>query len=154
MKELIYSLSNDSCPRKLELLGDDRTLVVPKKAFRLDIDQAFRNVLEFLQTEACNKQILCHNDVLEKERYFMDQFWENLAVAHGSKRVVRRGEIDPNSKIRQSGHSILWLQHNEYNHLDYDVELSVNAYDGKSGFSCNLNVFHSHKYIINIIIPF
>jgi len=130
LKENIYSLSNDSCPRKLELLGDDRTLVIPRKAFRLDIDHTFRNILEFLHTEACSKQILCHNKMLEKERYFMDKFWENLAVAHGSKRVVRRGEIDPNSKIRQSGHSILWLHHKEHNHPDHDVEVSVNTYDG------------------------
>eukprot|EP00536_Pseudo-nitzschia_multiseries_P007117 jgi/Psemu1/324610/estExt_fgenesh1_pg.C_1630001 len=37
-----------------------------------------------------------------------DDFWRRLALAHNSPRVVRRGGIDPNSKIRESGHRILW----------------------------------------------
>jgi hypothetical protein len=41
---------------------------------------------------------------------FINGLWENLAEAYESTRIVRRGEIDPESKIRHSGHSILWMK--------------------------------------------
>ena len=38
-----------------------------------------------------------------------DDFWRRLALAHNSHRIVRRGGVDPNSKIRESGHRLVWF---------------------------------------------
>jgi tRNA G37 N-methylase Trm5/tRNA(Phe) wybutosine-synthesizing methylase Tyw3 len=46
--------------------------------------------------------------VLVDEAYNKDAFWKKLAEAHRAKRVARRGEIDPESPIRHSGHVLLW----------------------------------------------
>jgi hypothetical protein len=35
-------------------------------------------------------------------------FWRRLAQSDNSRRIVRMGGIDPNSKIRESGHRLVW----------------------------------------------
>jgi hypothetical protein len=79
-------LNTQTCPKKLELLGDDRTLIIPRKGF-LTTDESFR-------------LLVADQDVKE--------LWENLAQVFGSPRVARRGDIDPSSPIRESGHELLW----------------------------------------------
>jgi tRNA G37 N-methylase Trm5 len=69
-------------PRKLEFIGDDKTLVIPSHAF---------------DSKNATIVVTCH-----------DLLWKSLAHVHNSPRVVRRGKIDPNSSIRESGHTILW----------------------------------------------
>jgi hypothetical protein len=41
--------------------------------------------------------------------FLQDFLWPNLASVFNSHRVVRRGEIDPDSRIRVSEYKILWL---------------------------------------------
>lgn len=86
VKETILKLDPLICPRKLELFGDDQTLIIPRKAFSLK-DDAFRS--------------LAGDDDI-------NELWKHLAVVYDSPRVARRGDIDPNSPIRESGHELLW----------------------------------------------
>lgn len=97
--ELLVARIQKICPNRLEVFGDDRTLVIPFKSLNLQWDEHFKDLL---------MDVFSDNDGdIEK---FMIALWEHLAQAHGSERIVRRGEIDPKSKIRQSGHSIIWIK--------------------------------------------
>lgn len=88
----IKHLNVSVCPKKLEVIGDDRTVVIPRKAFRQeDLDEQFASLLA-----------LVSND------FDWSNFWNHFASSMGSPRVVRRGDIDPDSSIRESGHRLLW----------------------------------------------
>jgi Met-10+ like-protein len=86
----VRTLNLDCCPAKLEVLGVDRTVVIPLKAFRME--DLSRVLGEFWTNE-----------------HVYPVLWRALAEANGSSRVVRRGEIDPNSPIRQSQYQLLWF---------------------------------------------
>jgi len=90
----IKNLSISLCPKKLEVIGDDRTLVIPRKAFQKD-DADFATLLSLA---------FGNNKVLTD----WSNFWKYFAGYMGSSRVVRRGDIDPDSSIRESGHRLLW----------------------------------------------
>jgi len=93
--QAVTSLSVVACPRKLERFGDDQCLVIPRTALRLDDDE-FRSFLEkFLPQDASFEECL-------------KSLWSRLAGLYSSPRVARRGDIDPESKIRQSGHRLLY----------------------------------------------
>lgn len=93
--QAVTSLSVVACPRKLERFGDDHCLVIPRTALRLDDDE-FRSFVErFLPEEASIEECL-------------KSLWSILAGLYSSPRVARRGDIDPESKIRQSGHRLLY----------------------------------------------
>lgn len=77
------------CPKKLEVIGDDRTLVIPRRAFREDV----------------LRSLVVGND---EEFSNWESFWKHFATFMESPRVVRRGDIDPDSHIRESGHRLLW----------------------------------------------
>jgi Met-10+ like-protein len=87
IKEKVLQLNANVCPKKLELFGDDRTLIIPRKAFSLD-DDTFRSM------------VVGHAN--------LNDLWRHLAQVYDSPRVAKRGDIDPNSPIRESGHEILW----------------------------------------------
>ena len=87
----IKTLSVSTCPKKLEVIGDDRTLVIPQKAFR-DDDELF-------SSRAVGS---------EQKPIDWTCFWKHFASSMNSPRVVRRGDIDPDSGIRESGHRLLW----------------------------------------------
>ena len=82
----IQQLNTQTCPKKLELLGDDRTLIITRKGFCIE-DASFRSL------------------VGDQD---LTLLWKNLAEIFGSPRVARRGDIDPDSPIRESGHELLW----------------------------------------------
>lgn len=84
----VRTLGLESCPAKLEVLGDDRTVVIPLKALRMD-----------------DLKVL--GEFWTKEQAY-PYLWKALAEANGSSRVVRRGEIDPNSPTRHSQYQLLW----------------------------------------------
>lgn len=46
----------------------------------------------------------------EKNNCFLMRLWEALASLHQCHRVVRKGRVDPNSGVRESGYKILWPQ--------------------------------------------
>lgn len=92
--ELISQLPVQLCPRTVELLGDDSTVVLNRGAFDPQNHQ-------FEQ--------LVKSEELESSSSFFEQLWENLAQLYQSKRVVRKGPIDPNSPIRESGYRLLWV---------------------------------------------
>uniref|UniRef100_A0A7S4NHC8 TRM5/TYW2-like methyltransferase domain-containing protein n=1 Tax=Odontella aurita TaxID=265563 RepID=A0A7S4NHC8_9STRA len=92
------------CPNKIERMGDDHTLVIPRKALTFD-DEAFLGLFERAVTEDVDSHVSL-SDALKL-------LWLKLASMHGSSRVVRRGDIDPESKVRESGHRILWPEISE-----------------------------------------
>ena len=93
LRERIQQLSNDTCPKKLELFGDDRTIVIPRKAMQRTIDPMLGQLLDDYEADGS---------------IIGPRLWQNLATILQSQRVVRRGEIDPESGARQSQFSILW----------------------------------------------
>jgi hypothetical protein len=117
--KLIQGLPDRTIPQRLELMGDvgdDRTLVIPNRALNMATDEVFQGFMEKIfrgQKQPENNTDDC-----------MTTFWRTLAEMYHARRVVRRGEICPDSKVRQSGHSILWMdpefertlisQHGEY----------------------------------------
>lgn len=115
VKELVAKLSNITTPPKLELMGDDRTLVITFRGLNLATDESFQHLM---------KDIIKDDDTGATVEEFMTSLWKKLAASHRSHRVVRRGEIDPNSKVRESGHSILWI--------DPPVEAGLTADYGKN----------------------
>jgi len=88
----IQSLSIKTCPKKIELLGDDTNLVVAQKALSLEQDD-YRVFLEHMKVDP---------------KSFQERLWLTLAKMTNSKRVIRRSEVDPDSGIRKSGYVILW----------------------------------------------
>ena len=89
----IKGLSLMTCPKKLEVIGDDQTLVIPRRSFRKEHDQDFVSLCSLaLGNEFCD----------------WGKFWKCFATFLSSPRVVRRGDIDPDSSIRESGHRLLW----------------------------------------------
>jgi hypothetical protein len=58
-----------------------------------------------------------------------NDFWYRLALAHNSSRIVRRGGVDPNSKIRETGHRIMWSSSSSssYNHNNGNHNLLNNS---------------------------
>ena len=93
----IREMDSSICPKKLECLGDDKTLVLQRKAFSLD-EPLFRVFLE---------SIGCGHDK-DSQQEFVSNLWTSLAWTHKSPRVVRRGEIAPSSGIRESNYRLLW----------------------------------------------
>lgn len=92
MEESIISklqcFGEDCCPNKLEVLGLDRTIVIPLNALRPgDLGEI--------------------HDCWKHESSY-DRLWKSLAKQMDSHRVIRRGEIDPESPIRQSQYQLLW----------------------------------------------
>jgi len=98
----ILSLPREVCPSKLEVLGDDRTVVIPPQAFDLQND-AFAALLATHYFDGGD------GDGIDYETTFLPSLWANLASLYQSHRVVRRGGVDRNSRIRHSGYSILWV---------------------------------------------
>jgi hypothetical protein len=67
-----------------------------------------------------DKENIIDTDIEEKKvdsSIVYDDFWYRLALAHNSSRIVRRGGVDPNSKIRETGHRVMWSS-SSYNHID------------------------------------
>ena len=94
--ERIRALDLSVCPKKLEYLGDDRTLILQRKVFSLE-EAAF---ISFLESVGC--------DAPESQKAFVSTLWQELASTHKSPRVARRGEIAPSSGIRESNYRLLW----------------------------------------------
>lgn len=119
----VLKLDSTVCPasrrrQSLEIFGDDRTAVVPPGAFE---GKEFISILRDVHrmhsreyksnTDDCNNTENTSSDAAADETTtttLYNDFWSRLALAHSSPRVVRRGGIDPNSKIRESGHRVLW----------------------------------------------
>jgi Met-10+ like-protein len=87
------TLSRSTCPRSLETMGDDRTIVLPEAALRPD-DPSVMAVLAEVGISSTSR--------------FWQAVWSHLARLHRSQRVVRRAAIDPSSSTRQSHFLILW----------------------------------------------
>lgn len=85
LQNRILQLNTQSCPQKLELFGDDRTVVVPHRALNEALDPIFAQLLRV-------------------------KLWESIAKQFQSQLVVRRDEIDPESPVRKSQFQILFPQ--------------------------------------------
>ena len=138
IETLTQRLSNRTCPRKLEIIGDDRTVVIPHWSFFVDENSGRRNNCNSHQTKGKTNRKTNQNECYGEFRRFLidvargrkydnhyhdgddetiaDDFffemqsllWEKIATDYQCSRVVRRGDIDPESGVRESGHRILW----------------------------------------------
>jgi hypothetical protein len=133
----IDKLSSITCPTKLEIMGDDHTVVIPFQAFNYNTSTSFKSsssstdcysykqfLDEFVYNR--NKHYIYQYNPCENGSYdnFHSLLWSNIAKLYNSSRIVRRGEIDPNSKIRHSGHVILWMktQNSNYDSQNNDAD--------------------------------
>jgi Predicted methyltransferase len=101
---LIETLPTDgTIPQRLEVMGDDRTLVIPNRALNTLVDECFRDFMEQIWKNPVP------SDTIDDGGDWKRTLWKMLAEAFRSRRVVRRGAIHPDSKVRESGHVILWM---------------------------------------------
>ena len=112
----VARLSPTLCPNKLERLGDDRSLVIPQNAFQLDSTD-FGSLIE----RYCQDPVEC-----------LRYLWRLLADIHSSPRVVRRGDINPDSKVRESGHRLLYP--NDYDAIAPGIPATTGP--GTPGWIC------------------
>lgn len=89
----LQSLPIEICPKKLEELKEDHTLVIPKEAFRSE-NVCFESLLE--------KTV----GVRELDEESTDCFWRTFATFYHSPRVVRCSDTDSVSDIKES--NVLW----------------------------------------------
>ncbi|KAL7530621.1 hypothetical protein ACHAXR_008199 [Thalassiosira sp. AJA248-18] len=148
IETLVRELSSQACPKKLEIIGDDRTLVVPRWSLFVNnchqsytstqegrVDSSnnsgipkkesseFRELLDSViirsKGEVVGNESKLSMSNIEGQSQTDDEYsaiyqtiqsqlWSNLANIYNSPRVVRRGDIDPESGVRESGHRILW----------------------------------------------
>ena len=104
MLEPIQSFPLSVCPKNLELFGDDRTLVIPQRALNPSADTKFS---EWVRTTLCSS-IDTANSEVERLNSSLQELWKELAENYQSPRVVRKGAVDPESRIRESGFTMLW----------------------------------------------
>lgn len=93
----ILSFPLSVCPKNLEFLGDDRILVIPQRALNPMANEEFATWLD---------DILDQQD--QQHSLFLTKLWKELADLAKTPKIVRRGEVDPDSGVRQSGYEILW----------------------------------------------
>ena len=155
IEHMIRKLSKRTCPTKLEVIGNDRTLVIPRHAFYIgpkssnsmgtknegsdeQEEDEYRNLLLLAcsgrwmhddddvsssdKNNNSNNNNVVSNDINdqvisnEQEKdmtidYFTNiqsLLWKNLANTYNTSRIVRRGDINPESGVRESGHRILY----------------------------------------------
>lgn len=89
--ERIQRLDRKTCPNKVEFLGDDNSVVLPRGAFNFTPSTPFSNFLTALSADLRQEHL-----------------WRTIGQLHGSPRVIRRGEIKPDSGIRESHYKVLW----------------------------------------------
>ncbi|GAX21709.1 tRNA wybutosine-synthesizing protein 2 [Fistulifera solaris] len=75
----------------LELMGDDRTVVIPATMWEPV------SLSSYIRRHAPTT-----NDISN------DSLWQRLAALYSSRRVVRRGTIDPNNPVRHSTFEVVW----------------------------------------------
>lgn len=103
IEEKLRELNIVTCPKTLQYIGDDRTIVIPLKSFDIDRDKEFSNFISLgLSLTSVN------SDECPVAIFLSTFFWKSLADAFNCRRVVRRGEISPNSQVRFSEYKILW----------------------------------------------
>ena len=116
--EKVTLLSPDICPTKLELLGDDRTVVIPMNAFHNAATIGGKNLFD------PHNSSLSFPNFLDSFEASYDMFtkhflWREIADTYRSRRVVRRGEIDPNSPVRKGNYEILWVAPNSFDTMKF-----------------------------------
>lgn len=86
-----------TCPSQFELMGDDRTVVIPQSVWDpIDLTAWMQQTRHPEWTPPSNNQNI------------WDRLWQNLARLYSSRRVARRGYIDPDNRVRHSTFQVLW----------------------------------------------
>jgi hypothetical protein len=93
--EQIRSFPPSVCPKRLEILGNDRILVIARQSLNPAVNGDFR----------CWLVEIVGNDQLDT---ILNDLWKELADLSNCPRIVRRGGVDPESRVRRSGHQMLW----------------------------------------------
>mmetsp|Transcript_48878 Transcript_48878/g.118336 ORF Transcript_48878/g.118336 Transcript_48878/m.118336 type:complete len:601 (-) Transcript_48878:52-1854(-) len=121
------------CPSKIEVMGDDRTLVIPSTAFTIDYvtgeDDSFRRILMLASFKSSPPSTMgeSSNEDDDEDDYhqsqpdsssshifkLQDEFYERLAKSYRSRRIVSRGRVSKDSKVRESGHRLIWPRSTE-----------------------------------------
>lgn len=106
--KIVLALSTQACPKKLEVIGNERTLVVPRWSLYMTNSDDCKTILRKLEganefSELLAQFKLQSNSKVEGFMNIQSFLWERLAYNHRSLRVVRRGDIDPESGVRESG---------------------------------------------------
>ena len=111
-EERVRKLSKRTCQTKLEVIGDDRTLVIPRFALYVDNnpnDEFYKLLYPTIKVMAKNEEDVLNSNNERKHMFsIQSHLWEVLASIYNTQRIVRRGDIDPESGIRESGHRILY----------------------------------------------
>ena len=131
-------LSLITCPNKVEFIGDDCTVVLPYKALNVRVARNFENLVEsILLITSTQRQSSNHNhddgeiaigEIDQMDDKFHTLLWQNIGETYQSSRIVRRGEVDPNSKICHGGHIIRYINEHDatskeyYNHIHSEEE--------------------------------
>ena len=146
----IQNLSITTCPNKIETIGDDRTIVLPYKALNIHTDEKLHDLIvqSIIIMNHCHDNDT-HEEVIKEDDYdddhnktntnyddphmgnFHQLLWKNLGEIYQTARLVRRGEIDPNSKIRHSGHILIWMSSSN-NNDDHDDEIKAKHFDNNA----------------------
>ncbi len=128
IEPLVRGLSMQTCPRKLEIIGDDHTLVIPRWSFFIVSekddstkvkDTESSVIMKKMQQEKERREfreLLCqliHDEIDDGDAAIVmcaiqSRLWTSLATSYNSSCIVRRGDVDPDSGIRESGHRIVW----------------------------------------------
>lgn len=99
-KSCILSLNKSICPSRLEVLGDDKNLVLPPGALlEKDLMPWLEKAWQHRQKPFTEQQMSA----------FMVQVWKQLTIIYDPcPRILRKGGVDPDSRIRQTGYQLLW----------------------------------------------
>jgi len=104
--ERVRQIDPSICPRnQLEIFGDDRTILLPPTSPQ---GGDFLVLLRDIWKARHGHDDANHETTIRSDEQIYQDFWRRLAAAHKSDRIVRKGTVDPNSKIRHSGHRLVW----------------------------------------------
>lgn len=95
--------------RGLDRIGDDGTILLPQKVFSMTRLYNQINVFPTLIQQFIPTHFI---------EAFLRHLWRLIALSHASPRLVRKGDIDPDSAVRQSQHVILYPEYPKDLHDD------------------------------------
>ena len=97
-KRSVQFLDKNVCPSRLEVLGDDKNLVLPPGAL------LEKDLMPWLE-KTLLKQYLTEQQISD----LMVEIWNQLTIIYDPcPRILRKGGVDPDSRIRQTGYQLLW----------------------------------------------
>lgn len=100
-RQQVQNLDTKICPAKLEVLGDDKNLVLPATALLISDLEAWMQQTITKVDSSSQISVPCMAE-------FMTEMWDQITKTYQCPRILRKGGVDAESKIRQTGYSLLW----------------------------------------------